>query len=389
MGFLDLFKGSVAGMGASLVDFGLQGLANSIFGLSKAQRQQNEFNSVEAARARDFSAQQAELSRDWQEEIYGKYNSLQGKIQQARLSGVNPMFAVTGSATSPMSAQSPNIVAPSAFGSSASPVGQISDITSAALGFSKLKAEIDNLKAHTRRENGEAFLLEIKGKYADSMESAKLSEIIATANRMDADSKYILAATEQVFANIGKIYAETAESEERTKLVSEQILKCISDVANINADTELKHSMLNQIGAQIRNLDADTQYKTYLAGLACEQQLTEMSKREEIDAHISWLSEDINRLMQVTTNAEAEEVLLKMEKDIKDWQTKQSKRDYKWSPVRNSVGMVTDVVMSVFSIFSAVKGLPFAPFTYSSTGDSTVTHIDGNEKPKHNRIGFK
>lgn len=372
-------------MVSSAVDFGFDALRNSVLGLSKAQKEQNAYSSAEAAKARDFSAQQAEISRDWQEDMYAKYNSLQGKVSQARAAGVNPLFAVTGSAVSPMETPAASPASPAASPFSVSPLSGISDMTSAALGFGKLSAEIQSIRAHTRRENGEAFLAEIRAQYEGRKQEATIAELVSVAERNHAEVSYLLSATEEKFARIGLIYAETENTEERTKLISEEINKCIAEVSNIEADTKVKAAMYQQIGAQIRNLDADTQYKAYLCGLALEQQLTEMSKRDEISAHISWLADDAARLRQATSNAEAEEVLLKMEKDIKDWQTKQAKRNYKWSLPKNVVGMVTDVTNSAANLIGAVKGTSVMP-TFSN---GTYTHIDGNSYYHGGTIGYK
>ena len=100
-------------------------------GLTGAEQAQNDFNaeqadinrifqSNEAALQRDWSAAEAERARDWQEEMYAKYNSLSGKVAQAEQAGVNPIFAVTGNAVSPMQT-SPSVPSgASAGGSSAS-----------------------------------------------------------------------------------------------------------------------------------------------------------------------------------------------------------------------------------------------------------------------------
>lgn len=116
------------------------------------------FNSNESALQRDWSSQEAERARDWNEEMYEKYNSLSGKIAQAEQAGVNPMFAITGNAVSPMSTTAAAPSGASASGASAGSVGtpsgasavsQFVDIVGSILGMSKLKAEIRNIESQT------------------------------------------------------------------------------------------------------------------------------------------------------------------------------------------------------------------------------------------------
>lgn len=350
MGWLDLFK-SVGQSGlSSAMDFGLQALGNAVLPMSKAQRQQNEYASLEAQKARNFSAQEAEINRDWQEEMYARYNSLQGKVAQAREAGINPLFAVTGSATSPMSANPVQPAPSSASPSSASPLGQISDMASSILGFSKIDAEIKNIEASNRKLAAESFLLEVDGLYRGDMRNAELNVLYKTCDKYDAEISYFYAAADEKFANIGKIYAETAESEERSKKVSQEISNLMLEALNIQADTQVKLRMFDQIGAQIENLEADTGYKVQLAALAIQQAATEQTKQELNRNNASWFMSDIDRLA-ATTNFQEQQAILT------EWQSKATKRNYKWTPVMNTTSIVTDLMSSAGKLLSGVGSL--------------------------------
>lgn len=117
------------------------------------------FQHDEAALQRDWSAAEAERARDWNEEMYEKYNSLSGKIAQAEQAGVNPMFAVTGQAVSPMTA---NSSAPSgaSAGSVGTPAGSSAsmafvDIIGKVLGFKQLQAQTELMHSEAERNRAE------------------------------------------------------------------------------------------------------------------------------------------------------------------------------------------------------------------------------------------
>lgn len=118
------------------------------------------FQSNEAALQRDWSAAEAERARDWNEEMYAKYNSLSGKIAQAEQAGVNPLFAVTGNAVSPMSttAAAPSGASAGSVGtpSGATAASSFVDIVGSMLGFKKIQAETDLLKAEADKYRSES-----------------------------------------------------------------------------------------------------------------------------------------------------------------------------------------------------------------------------------------
>lgn len=247
MGWLDMFKGIAGSAGSSLFDFGLQALGNAVLPMSRAQRQQNEYASNEARSARDFSAQQAEINRDWQEEMYSRYNSLQGKIAQANDAGVNPLFAVTGSATSSMSTAPSSVAAPVASPSSVSPVGQLSDMVGATLGFSKLSAEIENIRSVTRNQNAQALKSELEALWVDKTNAQMIKESNRRIQSADVSDAEKVANTNLL---IEKIFTEESTQAEK----AQNILFLASEIKNNEAEMGL-------ILARIANTDADTNYK--------------------------------------------------------------------------------------------------------------------------------
>lgn len=224
MGWLDkFFKGiDPSGVASSAVDFGFQALANSVLPMSRAQRQQNDFSSQEARIARDFSAQQAELSRDWQEQMYERYDSLQGRIAQANEAGVNPLFALGASAN--MSASSSPVPTSTASPGTVSPVGQISDMTSAALGFGKLKAEIDNIKSSTRQMNARALIDEIDSATRDQLNGLSIQKSVKAIETADVDIELKTAQIGEIASRIALNTSKVEETEANIAYLTSEVL---------------------------------------------------------------------------------------------------------------------------------------------------------------------
>lgn len=143
-----LLAAAAIGAGANL----LNGLFNGLSARSN-QNAQNEFNSAEAQKARDWSTWQNMLNRDWQsaenatnrswqsresaqarkwqEDMYNMYSSPSAMMAQYRAAGLNPFLAMSGNVGSGMSASaslsgSPSSGSPSVMGApaaSSSPSG--------------------------------------------------------------------------------------------------------------------------------------------------------------------------------------------------------------------------------------------------------------------------
>lgn len=209
------------------------------------------FQSNEAALQRDWSAAEAERARDWEEEMYDKYNSLSGKIQQAHEAGVNPMLAITGNAVSPMSTSSPMPSGASA-GSVGNPTGSFVNIIGEMLGLQKLQAE-------TKLIN----------------EQANLTGKQATGQQITNEQLREMNASE-IMRNLSQVELNNAN-----------VALCASKVLNTDADTQVKSAQLGQIASQIANLEADTKVKAQQIGVL----LTEIAKNnkslEVMDAQVS------------------------------------------------------------------------------------------------------
>lgn len=351
---------------------------NQYSGLSRAEKQQNEFNASEAAKARDFSAAQAEQQMDWQEEMYQKYNSLQGKMEQAREAGVNPMYAVTGNAVSHMSPSGPSVAAPSASGSSSR--GPSPDMVGSLLSFSKLKAEIDNINAQTRNANARATLDEIDAATRGEMNEASISQAMQAISTSKADEGFKIAQT-------GEVAARVLNTEADTSVKTAQLGQIASDIANTDADTAYKVKSLESVAAQIANTEADTDLKAaqilyvgaqtrsekLMSGLITQNAHLSRQQRKESEARVREIYQryDHNEVMQSLQRASAD---LEYRNQVLHTPKNAFEASIKWL------------------LESAVEVLSFGGYTsYShseNTSTNTTTVIDGNPQPVRNRVGF-
>lgn len=166
--------------------------------------------------AQKFNAKQAELNREWQEEMYEKYNSLSGKIAQAKEAGVNPLFAVTGNSVMPAPSTatpaSSGINVPGAAPSSVSAVTQLMDVLSNV----KLKdAQAENIKSATENERNES-IAEV------ALKNAKSSEALASASEISTRTQHSIESwnkeLKKLDEEIAAIKANKALSEKQKEV---------------------------------------------------------------------------------------------------------------------------------------------------------------------------
>lgn len=285
---------------------------NQYSGLSKSETQQNAFNAAEAQKGRDFSAAQAELERDWQEEMNARYNSISGKIEQAQQAGVNPLFAVTDNAVSPASAHVGGVAAPVASGSASR--GPSLEMAGTILSFSKLKAEIDQMNAYTRQANGNALLSEI-----DALTRGELNEI--TIRQAMGAIKVSDADVALKNAQVGELTSRVLVQEADIKVKTAQLGEIASNIALNNASRELKMGQLQEVYASIANTNEDTKLKSMqilyvaaqtrserlMSGLITQQMHLTRQQRIELEHNCKLLTQkyDHNAVMNVIEHAVA------------------------------------------------------------------------------------
>lgn len=293
---------NLIGIGGNLLNWGL----NQYSGLSKSEKEQNVFNASEAQKGRDFSAAQAELERDWQEEMYAKYNSLSGKIAQAQAAGVNPLYAVTGNAVSPMSPSVGIGSAPVASGSASR--GPILDMAGTILGFSKMKAEIDQMNAYSRQADSNALLNEIDALTRADFNKASLGQAMAAIDVSKAD----VAVKNQ---QIGELVSRSLNLDADTQVKFSMLDEIASRIRNNEADTNVKVAQYDEVLSRIRNNDADTNFKAAQSALVLMQVATEREMIQLVKAQTKTEGEKFNHYRAMVNNLWKERDLMSQKYD--------------------------------------------------------------------------
>lgn len=193
----------------------------------KNQDRQNVFNAIEAAKNRNFQAQQFQLARDYQTEFYETYQSPSAMVRQYNDAGLNPALMAGGyNPPSAVSTSSPSGSAASA----ASPNYQSMDsMINAIASLAQLKANIENTKADTNLKNAQA--------------GQSISQVEVNKQSIN-ESK----------ARISKLISETRnEDEKRGLIVAQKLLT--------NIESQLKTSQTEQISYQILREKWEKEFK--------------------------------------------------------------------------------------------------------------------------------
>lgn len=174
--------------------------------------------------ANSFSASQADIARDWQEQMYDKYNSLSGKISQAEQAGVNPLFAVSGNAVSPMSSSSPS---PSGSTVSGSGSGSSGDIFSQLLGFLRLK-----------KQKAEISAIETQNEATRQQMDIDLKKLPAELASLDSAASLNLARVTEVATSVEAMKHQMNLTDRQAEVAVEQMNYLIAQANYINAIQE-------------------------------------------------------------------------------------------------------------------------------------------------------
>lgn len=140
--------------------------------------------------ANQFSAEQAQISREWDERMYNQYNSPAALVRQYQDSGINPSLMFGGSTpAAPQSSGEPSSVSPS---SSVDFSGLLHEIANLGL----LREQIKNVKAQTEKTKSETVGIDTHNQY--------LSDEIKTAlDEKRINIKATLAGIDKVVSEIG------------------------------------------------------------------------------------------------------------------------------------------------------------------------------------------
>ena len=289
--------GDIAKVGSSIASVGsgfsgLLGLASglgSLFGKGGSMSQEDimkwqesmmqkqfDFQSAEAQKSRDFSAQQADIARKW--------DSIGSQVSRALAAGINPNYLAAGSSYGQASSPSPTGAMASGGVSipSAPPMQGAEKFNLIANGLASL-ANARQSDANTDRTR-QLLGAELRKLISEG----NLNEVLVRVNKVVADNlpkKY-----DKEFA---KLQAETDLLIKQGNLTEKQIDNLIEEWRQLCYKTEVmqifgddfwkqfKSLVLQEKGAKIQNLQADTALKG-------EQAITEGSKRAVNSALIDY-----------------------------------------------------------------------------------------------------
>lgn len=216
------------------------------------------YNSSEALINREFQSAEAQKARQFQEDIYTKYQSPQAQVRQYQEAGLNPAL-MYGRGVTPV-ALSGASNGPSGSSASATPTGVagIEGMMSMLSTLAKLPSEVDLMKSQSDDLRASALGKRIENAYSPQLLEQELQKgrmnilnsqaALTTAQfqwqLMDSQAKLNYVNSQLSEAQIDSVIANT----EKTKL--EQVTELLRQ-QNIITDTELKGETKRLIASQI------------------------------------------------------------------------------------------------------------------------------------------
>ncbi len=224
------------------------GVANAISSIftGKANR---KHQARENQKDRDFNAEQAQISRDWQEEQYLKYESPAAQMQQMKSAGINPLQGV--------SSQSVGSGSTASASSSSLPQAQAPDFS--FLGeLNLMDKQIKGLKLDNE------IKVEQDKKLEEETKSLQLDNKKKAIEANDWESYWQLTK-EQLFRNNKKLAKDTEYVEEQKKIAHEEFRLARVNANNAEAvesagyNPQLSEAQLKSIDAEIAAATKDYQ----------------------------------------------------------------------------------------------------------------------------------
>lgn len=305
---------SVLGTGIGLLT---QRLANKH--LTGKEREQNEFNALEAEKARDFNAAEAEKARNFQADQAA--TQYQRGVADMQAAGLNPALAYGQGGASAM--QGVSASGPAASGS-ASPMN-LSDVVEIA----KLKKDLELADANIEKTKSEARYTEAQTENT-GVNTELVKKQVAAFDPLNEANLDLLKQE----LNNKRVQEELdrqgiSESEARTQLTLNNAFLAAIDIST-------RHE-LNQLTARLRVAEiAESEGRTK----RITAEINELYQRAILEAA------QAGALDQATINAAIEEGILSYDKDKKEFEVNHQKADRNW----RIAGQVASTVISAAGV---------------------------------------
>ena len=260
--------GSAIIAGASLLGglFGNRQQNKNINKQIQAQQEENQKN-------REYNLMLAQQQNAWNVEQWereNEYNSPEKQMERYKKAGLNPDIMAGGAQN--LSAASPAMTAGAAStATDMSMLGQkptLGQAIQTALRDSMLGAQIDNIKAQTRKTEAEAGLSEIDAKYRDAEKTLGI-ELGTQELRRNAEEITLLSTEwrQKALQNEGLSYDVYMKKVEHTfkERQMEALVKKLENEAKLSSN-EVEYA-LKSLSLRLTGLQADTDMKVYGASM--------------------------------------------------------------------------------------------------------------------------
>lgn len=351
LGAIDSLNGSIAN-------------ASNIVATDNLNRDNRKWQSQEAAKARTWSAKQAELAYQRQQEYYDQNLSMSARRRQYEEAGFNPALLVEGGAASapsvPQASAAPTAGNPSSF---FTPL-QVFSVVEKLMDIKMKQAEVRNIDAETSHTNKETS-------WIDAYNTASIDSLKAGIDKVrsdiDVNESVVEKNIQDVQESISRVSVNESTVQVNGALIdlhgSQKVLnECKAATERLNAQT-IKE-MLPYIQARQEAEIALTNAKTEEARFSAEDKM--------YDANLKMLRGLVDA--KLIDSSYYDSII-----DQANWSAKVKKREYKWMPINDICHNMSMLMIGAGSIMSGVGG--------AASGLGRAALVGQSLKPR-NPIGF-